>query len=184
MARKYGEDSVRDLVVAGNDWVEKGSPMAPETAVLQAVPVGMKLSRDKPKDLTCAVGMEETIQVQDHWSVAQSSDYCVQGQKPVAEQVSILARARASFPSVNQVAWENTLTKRWEELEESGPACSCKAPIAQETPAVAVPEAAVVPQVHSAVEDWDGCWHKGSSVGVVGARFQLEQSSRRGQQEY
>lgn len=127
--------------------------MAPETAVSQAVPVGMKLSHDKPKDLMCAVGMEETVQVQEHWSVAQSSDYYVQGQKPVAEQVNILARAGASFPSVNQVAWENTLTKRWEELEESGPACSCKAPIAQETPAVAVPVAAVAPGVHLAVDD-------------------------------
>lgn len=127
--------------------------MAPETAVSQAVPVGMKLSHDKPKDSTCAVGMEETAQVQEHWSVAQSSDYCVQDQKPVAEQVSILAMAEASFPSAKQVAWGNTLTKRWEELEESEPVCSCKAPIVQETAAVAAPVAAVVPGVHSAVED-------------------------------
>lgn len=127
--------------------------MAPETAVSRALPVGMKLSHDKPKDSTCAVGTEETVQAQRHWSVAQRSDYCVQDQKPVAGQVNILARAEVSFPCANQVALENILMKRWEELGESEPGCSCKAPVAQETAAVVVSVAAVVPVVHSAVED-------------------------------
>jgi hypothetical protein len=145
--QEYEDGCVRDLGVAGNDWEAKGSPMAPETAVSQALPVGMKPSHDKPKDSTCAVGMEGIVQAQEHWSVVRRSDYCVQDQKLAAGQVSILARAEVWFPSANQVALENILKKRWEELEELEPACSCKAPIAQETAAV------VVSLVHSAVED-------------------------------
>lgn len=151
-AQRYEEGSVRDSGAAGNGLEGKGSPMAPETAVSQSLPVDMKPFHDKPKDLTCAVEMAETAQVQEHWSVAPRSDYCVQGQRPVAEQVSILAKAGVLHPSANQVALENTLMKHWEELEESEPACSCKAPIAQKTATAAA--AAVVSGVHpTAVED-------------------------------